>query len=550
MPNPDRLHILIQLRKQARISLGQMANACGLVGKRGYDSASAWERGLSTPHSNVRFGFRLYLAQTLGLAADPGKLTAVWDILVDEWDWEPLRAADWLAIEGRADIEVPARSPSALEHTTALQLLQRMPTCGSLPEPAPLPLGSLIPFTPNPHFVGRTAELLTIAESLKGSAPLTNAPLGPVAIVGVGGVGKTQLATEFAHRFGRYFAGGVFWLSFANPEAIASAIAACGGPGRMHLSPDFAQLPLERQLQLVQTAWEEATPRLLVFDSCEDAELVRRWRPRRGGCRVLITSQQMGWDSNLGISVLALSLLRRAESVQLLRNFLPSPSTSDALLTAIAAELNDLPLALHLAGNYLAHGADTTHPERYLAEVRAALDSVAVGTAAHPSLSGVGPQGRPLAAPTGHRNHLDQTFALSLARLDPSDPHDQLARALLSRSAWFAPGEPVPSDLLLATLPDTVSPDLAWSALLHLANMGLLTLHRTEQALAVRLHRLVASFVRRQATDPNAQAAVEQVLLTRLRQHNASDDHPPLLLLQAHLLSVGSPVRAKNRNAS
>lgn len=538
MPNPERLHILTQLRKRAHVSLVQMAHTCGLIGKRGYDSASAWERGLSMPHSSVRFSFRIYLAHTLGLAADLGQFVAVWEILVDEWGWEPLQAADWLVIHGRAAPEAPLVPTAALEEIPDPQLFQPMPTSGSLPAPAPLPPGSLIPLTSNPHFVGRTAELFALAEALKSPPIMANVQTGQVAIVGVGGIGKTQLALEFAHRFGRYFAGGVFWLSFANADAVLSVIAACGGAGGMRLRPDFTQLTLDQQVQLVQAAWEQATPRLLIFDNCEDAELVRRWRPSRGGCRVLITSQQIAWDGALALPIMPLSLLRRAESVQLLRNYFPAPRVSEEILTAISAELDDLPLALHLAGNYLAHGADITPPHRYLADVRAALTSAAPTAAPHPSLAGIGPHGRPLSAPTGHRNHLDQTFALSLGRLDPSDPIEQLARAVLFRAAWFAPGEPIPSNLLLATLPDTVAPTLARNALLRLANTGLLTLHNTGKAEVARLHRLVVSFARRHATDPTAQSDVEQLLLRRLRQLNATDDHPPLLPIQAHLLSV------------
>jgi hypothetical protein len=40
-------------------------------------------------------------------------------------------------------------------------------------------------------------------------------------------MGKTQLASEFVHRYGSYFAGGVFWLSFADAEAVPAEIDAC-----------------------------------------------------------------------------------------------------------------------------------------------------------------------------------------------------------------------------------------------------------------------------------------------------------------------------------
>ena len=52
------------------------------------------------------------------------------------------------------------------------------------------------------------------------------------------GYGKTQLAVEFAYRYGQFFAGGVFWLSFADPVGIDAEIAACGGAGAMELYRD------------------------------------------------------------------------------------------------------------------------------------------------------------------------------------------------------------------------------------------------------------------------------------------------------------------------
>ena len=45
MPDHRRLAILIRLRKAARVTLAQMARACGLEGSRAYESVSAWERG-------------------------------------------------------------------------------------------------------------------------------------------------------------------------------------------------------------------------------------------------------------------------------------------------------------------------------------------------------------------------------------------------------------------------------------------------------------------------------------------------------------------------
>lgn len=106
-----------------------------------------------------------------------------------------------------------------------------------------------------------------------------------VASTGLGGLGKTQLAVELVHRYGRFFAGGAFWLSFANADEIPLQIAACAGPGAMDLVPGIENLSVEERVQRVQQAWRSAIPRLLVFDNCEEETLLETWRPTSLGAR-------------------------------------------------------------------------------------------------------------------------------------------------------------------------------------------------------------------------------------------------------------------------
>src|SRR4051812_18579125 len=90
MADARKLHILTELRRAHGITLEQMAQACGLVGKRSRESVADWERGLSTPHARQRPKFIDYLGNTLGLCSNPSHLHAVWSVLVEEWGWEPL----------------------------------------------------------------------------------------------------------------------------------------------------------------------------------------------------------------------------------------------------------------------------------------------------------------------------------------------------------------------------------------------------------------------------------------------------------------------------
>ncbi len=518
MPDHRRLAILMRLRKEARVTLAQMARACGLQGSRAYESVGAWERGEAVPRATVRPAFLGYLAHTLNLAHDRETLAAIWEVLVHEWGWEPLQPADWQMLDS-GQLLARAR-PGRHQPTGATGAPD---SALDPPALAPLPPGSRVPFAPNPHFVGRASELLAIAELL-----LRRAAPAHIAISGPGGVGKTQLAIEVVHRYGHHFPGGIFWLGCADPAAVPAAIAACGGQDGLGLRPDFARLSLDEQVRLVLAAWQTETPRLLVFDNCEDPALLRRWLPRGGGCRALITSQRRAWDADLAVATLPLGLLGRAESLALLRRYCPTPQISDAELVAIAAELDDLPLALHLAGSHLARGADTLTPARYLAELRAALDR-------HPSLAGADPHGRPLPTPTGHPNQLEPTVALSLARLD-HEGADAVARQLLLRAAWLAPGEAITAELISAVLVDRPDQALVARAIQRLLDTGLLL--DGAATGGVRLHRLVAAVLRHQDGAEAAQRAVEAALLAHARALNAALDQPALLRIQAHLRAV------------
>ena len=155
----------------------------------------------------------------------------------------------------------------------------------------------------NPFFVGRADELLQVAKALCGGD--TTVALGQVvASTGLGGLRKTQLAVELVHRYGRYFVGGVFWVSFARPDEIPLQVAGCAGPG-------VEARPLEERVRGAKEAWQTAAPRLLVFDNCEEEALLAAWRPPSCGCRVLVTSRRSVWSPTPGVTALRLDLLSR-----------------------------------------------------------------------------------------------------------------------------------------------------------------------------------------------------------------------------------------------
>ncbi|GAB4212765.1 MAG: hypothetical protein OHK0022_49040 [Roseiflexaceae bacterium] len=305
--------------------------------------------------------------------------------------------------------------PPPMPLAEALPLLAALPSGDDDPIPAPqtLPDPHRMILSPNPLFVGRAHDLRTLAARLKAGESI-------VVTTGIGGVGKTQLAVELAHRYGHYFGGGVFWLSCADPAGIAAEVAACGRA--MGLFRDAEQLTQDEQVGRVRAAWESELPRLLIFDNCEEEATLRAWKPTTGSSRVLVTSRRATWSATLGVTAQPLDVLPLAESVALLRKHCPALDEADA--AQIAEELGRLPLALHLAGSFLARYRTIT-PAGYLAKLRspALLD--------HPSL-----QGRGVATmPTEREPNVSRVFALSFERLNPHDRTDILARQLLARAA-------------------------------------------------------------------------------------------------------------------
>jgi hypothetical protein len=320
----------------------------------------------------------------------------------------------------------------------ALHDLEKLPL-EEIPIPTSLPHSSYMPVRRNPLFVGREENLKALAEALKAAEDGEQA--ATVAVTGMGGVGKSQLVSEFVHRYGQYFLGGVFWLSFADAAVVRAEVAGCGGAGGMDLGADFRHLPVKDQVREVMSAWQSALPRLLVFDNCEEEDLLDQWRPPTGGCQVVLTSRREQWDPSLGVKVRPLDVLSREESIALLGKHRPDLPQDDVDLKDIANELGDLPLAVDLAGRYLARYRFRVAPRKYLEQLRSP------DLLEHHSMQEV--KG---ISPTRREMDVARTFALSYERLDSVDPVDELAIAVLARAACFAAGEAVPRDLLLSTL--------------------------------------------------------------------------------------------------
>jgi Tetratricopeptide repeat/Domain of unknown function (DUF4062)/NB-ARC domain len=339
--------------------------------------------------------------------------------------------------------------------------------------PGPLPPDSVLRVwnipARNPGFTGRDGLLAAVRERLlAGDRAVVQ------ALQGMGGVGKTQLAIEYAHRFGPEY-DVAWWVNAEQAGLIGDQFAALGaalGCVQPGASTEAVRAAVLAELHQ-RDRW------LLVFDNAETPADVRPWLPGGGG-HVLITSRERVW-AELAAPV-EVDVLARAESVAILQDRLTGLEAAHA--DRLAAELGDLPLAVAQAAGFMAETGMAAAQYLDLLRSRAGelLDQTAAGVA-YP---------RSLAAAT----------RLSVQRLDDDDP----AAAQLANFCAFLAPEPIPEDLFInapGELGARAADPLAWrQTLAHLARQSLA---RIDQRGLV-MHRLTQAILRDRLTPDQAAA--------------------------------------------
>jgi len=342
------------------------------------------------------------------------------------------------------------------------------PVPDTIPDPGPLPPGFRIPFQRNALFTGRVGPLQALARALLAGDG--RSALVTQAVAGMGGMGKTQLAVEFAYRYGRFFHG-VHWVNAGEPEAIGAEVAACGEAMSL---PDW---PEKQPEQVARTLgeWQRGGPRLVVLDNLEEVGTTREWLARLSGgaVRVLVTARRTDWPGYLGLRQLRLESFTPEESRAFLRQHLPDGRATEADLQALAERLYHLPLALELAGRYLG-GHARLSVEAYLGRLESMWE--------HPSMAGWREE---LGNPTGHDLRLAQTFAVSWERVE-----DETARRVFLLAGYCAPNQPIPCEVLEEAA--GVDREACDGALGVLTGLGLLELGDPEAGPTV--HPLLAEY--------------------------------------------------------
>ena len=366
---------------------------------------------------------------------------------------------------------------------------------GSRPAPFPgrLPGVFEVPAR-NLRFTGRQEMLDRVRDQLvdAGAVAVT-------ALHGMGGVGKTQLAIEYAHRFASSYAV-VWWVDAEQTALVGEQLAALAPRVGVAVSGrvDADALAVLAWLRH-EGGW------LVVFDNAEDPAGLRPWVSDGPG-HTLVTSRHPNWT--LVSEAVEVDVLARSESVELLGRQVPGidPGIADAL----GGEMGDLPLALAQAAAYL--GETHMSPVRYLEKFRTrrawmldrGLDMAYGGT-------------------------INTAWSLALDQLSRSAP---AAVQLLELCAQLGP-DPIPIELFddhpevlepplrdvidgtdpQSDLDDTIAAVLAYSLARRSDN-------------TVQLHRLVATVIRNQQPPDQATDTVTAIrkVLAAHQPDGRSDD--------------------------
>ncbi|MFI0468572.1 FxSxx-COOH system tetratricopeptide repeat protein [Saccharopolyspora sp. 5N102] len=333
----------------------------------------------------------------------------------------------------------------------------------------------------NSDFTGRDGVLVPLRERLLSGK-------NTQVLHGIGGVGKTQLAIEYAHGFAAGY-DLVWWVDSERTGLISEQFAALAvAAGLVGTNTDHTAAELA-----VRKYFRENSRWLLVFDNAEDPDAVRPWLSGAAG-HVLITSRNPAWNE-IGTRT-EVQEFQRQESIALLRS--RQPGLADAEADRLADELGDLPLALAQAGGTLAE-TGLSVPE-YLRLLASRTNDVL--------------NEKP---PSSYPTSLAAAVRVSMERLAADEP---AAVALLQVCAMFAP-EPIPTGWLSKpeALPDELAEvagdPLAFGKLV--ARIGRIGLARVGNA-TIRIHRLVRSIIgdqlladRRNALHASAEALLAEV---------------------------------------
>ena len=288
-----------------------------------------------------------------------------------------------------------------------------------------------IPYQRSPFFTGREDVLTRLHSALHAEHRV--ALSHPQGISGLGGIGKTQTALEYAYRYRTEYAA-VFWIRADSITALTSSLVELAHvlelPERNEQDQDIVVQAVLRWLR-AHSDW------LLIYDNIDDLSIAEPFLPKAGAGHLLFTTRAHalgGLAQRLDIQQMepdigALLLLRRASLLALQATLSMANPDDQSIALAISHELDGLPLALDQAGAYVKETPCSL--EDYLASYRIRRQDL-LQTRGNFDL--------------GYPASVATTWSLSFEKVSQANP---AAAELLNFCAYLAP-DAIPEEILTA----------------------------------------------------------------------------------------------------
>ncbi|WP_432925728.1 FxSxx-COOH system tetratricopeptide repeat protein [Microbispora sp. CA-135349] len=337
----------------------------------------------------------------------------------------------------------------------------------------------------NPGFTNRDHDLGLIRTALAGRPDARS--VRSCALHGLGGVGKSSLMSEYAHRYGDGYRL-VWWVRAEQQASLAGDLARL--LGILIGDAEYDGTDVFSRLTQELRQWE---PWLIMFDNAPDVGSLRESWPEVGDGHILVTSRSSQWEE-LADETFCVEVLSQDHAVALLRRRVAAADTRSA--SEVAERLGCLPLALVQAASYVSQTSTTLAHYADLIERRTGAVFAAT-------------------PPSDYNATIATTWSMSIDQAAALAPG---ARALLAFCSFMAP-EAIPRDLpgdpatigcrhhLRELAADQIAYDLAVAALNRYSLL-------TADTRYLSMHRLVQLTVRASLDETERRAWAETTVKT------------------------------------
>jgi len=243
----------------------------------------------------------------------------------------------------------------------------------------------MVPYERNRFFVGRDTFIADLHNTFQSNTRPALQHHGRIALFGLGGIGKTQIALEFVYRSQSSYRR-IYWISAATQESLLDGYQKIGKRASISIAPDSKPVEVAEQVLL----WLKSTANwLLVIDNLDDIgvlstrnlgipNIINSLLPELGPGQHTLTTTRNAKADHIPAQAKEVQLFKEVDSITLLSSLsgiliLPA-SEEEKFAQKIAEELGNLPLAISQAGSYIKEKSEgfaeyITHYRQYRSHV-------------------------------------------------------------------------------------------------------------------------------------------------------------------------------------